>query len=63
MKMLSMYFISSLVSIYLTKYFYFNRQITQLLKKFDILHMKKTITGEDDNDDRYFLHTYDDYFS
>jgi hypothetical protein len=43
--------------------FHLNRQIIQLLKKFDILHMKKSIPGEDDNDERYFLHTYDDYFS
>ncbi|CAF2902207.1 unnamed protein product [Rotaria sp. Silwood2] len=38
-------------------------QIIQLLKKVDVLHMKKSISNEDNIDDRYFLHTYDDYFS
>ncbi|CAF0997086.1 unnamed protein product [Rotaria sordida] len=38
-------------------------QIIQLLKKVDVLHMKKSISDEDNIDDRYFLHTYDDYFS
>lgn len=59
-KMLSKYFS------FLIKYFFsvlLNRQIVQLLKKVDVLHMKKWISGEDDNDERYFLHTYDDYFS
>jgi len=41
----------------------FNRQIIQLLKKVDVLHMKQSISGEDDTDNTYFLHTYDDYFS
>ena len=39
------------------------RQIIQLLKKVDVLHMNRSISGEDDNDERYFLHTYDEYFS
>ncbi|UJR24832.1 hypothetical protein I4U23_006204 [Adineta vaga] len=38
-------------------------QILELLKKFDVLHMKKSISGEDNTDDINFLHTYDDYFS
>ncbi|CAF0761468.1 unnamed protein product [Rotaria sp. Silwood1] len=38
-------------------------QILQLLKKVDVLHMKKTISDEDNIDDQDFLHTYDDYFS
>ena len=40
-----------------------SRHIIQLLKKVDVLHVKKLISGDNDNDDRYFLHTYDDYFS
>ncbi|CAF1413192.1 unnamed protein product [Adineta steineri] len=41
------------------------QQIVQLLKKFDILHMKNSISGDDDTqiDNSNFLHTYDDYFS
>ncbi|CAF1494572.1 unnamed protein product [Rotaria magnacalcarata] len=38
-------------------------QIIQLLKKADVLHMKKLIFNEDDIEDQHFLHTYDDYFS
>lgn len=44
-------------------HFLSNSQITQLLKKADVLHMKKLISNEDDIDDRHFLNTYDDYFS
>ena len=42
---------------------FFDRQIIDLLSKVDLLHMKKSISGDDDPDERYFLHTYDDYFS
>jgi hypothetical protein len=52
-----------LIFIFIIVLFCFSRHIIQLLKKVDLLHMKKSISGENDNDDRYFLHTYDDYFS
>ncbi|CAF1257624.1 unnamed protein product [Adineta ricciae] len=38
-------------------------QIIELVKKLDVLHMKKGISGDDDTDNSNFLHTYDDYFS
>lgn len=41
----------------------FDRQILDLLSKVDVLHMKKSISSDDQPDERYFLHTYDDYFS
>jgi hypothetical protein len=58
--MLSKYFIY-LFDLFIFWRFY--RQIIHLLKKVDVLHMKKSFSGENMNDDQYFLHTYDDYFS